>query len=118
MEFAPWRVDPLSRFGGPPALRRPNPRNARQVQATAEPMNRERALHGGDESPSESSIERRLAARIGAARYRMWFDESARLRISGTELHVAAPSRFAADWIERHFRDDLATVAAILVRVQ
>jgi chromosomal replication initiator protein len=82
------------------------------VQATAEPMNRERAAHGGSETPSESSIERRLAARIGAARFRMWFDESARLRIAGSELHVAAPSRFAADWIERHFRDDLATVAA------
>ncbi|MFM8639984.1 MAG: DnaA ATPase domain-containing protein [Planctomycetota bacterium] len=62
--------------------------------------------------PTESSIERRLAARIGAARYRMWFAEPARLRIDGRCLEVMAPSRFAADWIERNFRDDLASVAA------
>jgi chromosomal replication initiator protein len=61
---------------------------------------------------TESSVERRLAAKVGAARYRMWFSEPARIRIEGAELHVAAPSRFAADWIERHFRDDLASVAA------
>lgn len=66
----------------------------------------------GRERPSETSIERRLAARIGAARYRMWFEEPAHLRIAGEELHVHAPSRFAADWIERHFRDDLSSVAA------
>jgi chromosomal replication initiator protein len=64
------------------------------------------------ELPTSASIERRLAARIGAARYRMWFSEPAQLTIDGQELLVSAPSRFAADWIDRHFREDLAAVAA------
>lgn len=64
------------------------------------------------DTPTEASIERRLAARIGAARYRMWFAEPARLRIDGSRLEVLAPSRFAADWIERNFREDLSSVAA------
>jgi chromosomal replication initiator protein len=64
------------------------------------------------ELPTSASIERRLAARIGAARYRMWFSEPAQVRIEGQELLVSAPSRFAADWIDRHFREDLAAVAA------
>ncbi len=62
--------------------------------------------------PTESSIERRLAAKVGAARYRMWFAEPSCIRIDREELHVVAPSRFAADWIDRHFRDDLSAVAA------
>jgi len=64
------------------------------------------------ELPTSASVERRLAARIGAARYRMWFSEPAQLTIDGQELLVSAPSRFAADWIDRHFREDLAAVAA------
>ena len=64
------------------------------------------------EAPTDASVERRLAARIGAARYRMWFAEPARVRIEGNDLAVCVPGRFAADWIERNFRDDLAAVAA------
>jgi hypothetical protein len=94
-----------------PALRRLRHRIATPLKALANSTDSATAS-AGRERPSETSIERRLAARIGAARYRMWFEEPAHLRIAGEELHVHAPSRFAADWIERHFRDDLSSVAA------
>ena len=64
------------------------------------------------EAPSSASIERRLAARIGAARYRMWFAEPSCLTLNGSELVVNASSPFAAEWVERNFRDELAGVAA------
>ena len=53
------------------------------------------------EAPSSASIERRLAARIGAARYRMWFAEPSCLTLNGSELVVNASSPFAAEWVER-----------------
>jgi chromosomal replication initiator protein len=62
--------------------------------------------------PTAESIERRLAARVGAAKFRMWFSEPASLRLSGGALEIVVPTRFAADWIERHFRGDVAGVAA------
>jgi chromosomal replication initiator protein len=61
--------------------------------------------------PTAESIERRLAARIGAAKYRMWFAEPTSLRLAEGTLEVHVPSRFAAEWIERHFRADVAGVA-------
>ena len=81
------------------------------MHATAPAPTRSLDMHEAPR-PSESSIERRLAAKVGAARYRMWFSEPSCIRIEGSELHVVAPSRFAGDWIDRHFRDDLAAVAA------
>ncbi|MEI6473874.1 MAG: DnaA N-terminal domain-containing protein [Planctomycetota bacterium] len=66
------------------------------------------------EAPSSASIERRLAARIGAARYRMWFAEPACLSLNGSELVVDASSPFAAEWIERNFRDLLNIFCQLL----
>ncbi len=37
----------------------------------------------------------------------MWFGEGTRIRIEGETLEVVASSAFAADWIGRHFTDDL-----------
>jgi chromosomal replication initiator protein len=59
-----------------------------------------------------SEIETRLAARIGAQRYRMWFEEHAALEVEGSTLTVRVASRFAAEWIERNFRAELLEVAA------
>ncbi len=63
------------------------------------------------EAPTAEGIERRLAARVGAARFRMWFAEPTSFRLEGDVLHVHVPSRFAAEWIERNFRTDIAVVA-------
>ncbi|MEC8735295.1 MAG: DnaA N-terminal domain-containing protein, partial [Planctomycetota bacterium] len=53
----------------------------------------------------------RLADRIGQHRYGMWFDHTTRLTIQKDRLDVAAESQFVADWIKRHFRQDLEAVA-------
>lgn len=58
-------------------------------------------------------IARRLAAKVGAHRYSMWFDRSA--RIEGADeagpLVVVAANRFVAEWIGRNFREDLEAAA-------
>ena len=59
-----------------------------------------------------ATIETRLAARLGAQRYRMWFEESATLTVDGAVLVVEVTRPFAAEWIERHYRRDLEEVAA------
>ena len=55
----------------------------------------------------------RVAASIGPRRYAMWFDRSARfdVRDGGSTLGVTVPNRFVADWIGRHFQDDLRDAA-------
>ena len=54
-------------------------------------------------------ISRRVASVVGTQRYRMWFDRSAKLdyRESDQRLDVTVPNRFVADWISKHFLDDL-----------
>ncbi|MFW6059995.1 MAG: chromosomal replication initiator protein DnaA [Phycisphaeraceae bacterium] len=58
-------------------------------------------------------IARRLAADLGPRRYAMWFDKSARLDFEHEQhiLTVAVPNRFVADWIGRHFHDNLRQAA-------
>ena len=52
----------------------------------------------------------RLTNRIGQHRYGMWFDHTTRLTIEKDRLNIAAESQFVADWIKRHFRQDLEAV--------
>ncbi len=59
-----------------------------------------------------AAFERRLAARIGAPRYRLWFGEPATVRFGGGRIEIAVTNRYAAEWIERHFRADIQAVAA------
>ncbi|MFO0963542.1 MAG: DnaA/Hda family protein [Phycisphaerales bacterium] len=62
-------------------------------------------------APDPASIERRLAARIGAGRYRLWFAEPATLSCTPDTLEVQLTTRYAAEWVERNFRTDLEAVA-------
>ncbi|MEE2682201.1 MAG: DnaA/Hda family protein [Planctomycetota bacterium] len=55
-------------------------------------------------------ITDRLTDRIGQHRYGMWFDHTTRLTIEQNRLNIAAESQFVADWIKRHFRQDLEAV--------
>lgn len=58
-------------------------------------------------------IAQRLAEAVGPRRYAMWFDRSARLDYCDARqtLQVSVPNRFFADWIGRHFHDDLCEAA-------
>ncbi|HAW96212.1 MAG TPA: hypothetical protein DCX60_08050 [Phycisphaerales bacterium] len=53
----------------------------------------------------------RLVERIGKHRFGMWFDHTTKIKITGNTIDVAAESQFVADWIRRHFTDDLEAVA-------
>jgi chromosomal replication initiator protein len=58
-------------------------------------------------------IAQRLSQTVGSHRYGMWFDRSAKLTYSNDEdrLQVSVPNRFVADWIGRHFQDQLQQAA-------
>ena len=56
-------------------------------------------------------ISERLAERIGHHTYDMWFGDTTRLQVEGSRVQVATNSRFVAEWIDGHFRDEI-TVAA------
>lgn len=56
-------------------------------------------------------ITERLVERIGRHKYDMWFGDTTRLRVEGTQLEVATDSVFVAEWIGRHFAGDLDGVA-------
>ncbi|MFM8784575.1 MAG: DnaA N-terminal domain-containing protein, partial [Phycisphaerales bacterium] len=75
------------------------PATVATAPSAAAPMGRART-----DGPTAESVERRLEGRIGASRYRMWFADPTRFLLQGGALEVQVPSRFAADWIERHFR--------------
>lgn len=53
-----------------------------------------------------------LAERLGPTRFGLWFERTARLDLKADRLRVTVPTRFHADWIDRHFREDLRTAAA------
>ncbi len=66
---------------------------------------------------TENSIPVRIAAylerTIGPRRYSMWFDRSVRFDYHDPtqELQVAVPNQFVADWIDRHFKQQLHLAA-------
>ena len=56
-----------------------------------------------------ADVRARLARRIGADRYDLWFGTQTRLVPEGDTLLVVVPNRFYQDWLRRNFREDLAT---------
>lgn len=52
-----------------------------------------------------------LADRVGSTKFGLWFDRTAQFELSNSTLHVRVPTRFHADWIERHFDGDLRAAA-------
>lgn len=58
-------------------------------------------------------IAERVAQAVGPRKYTMWFDRSARFDYDETDrrLRVCVPNRFVADWIGRHFENDLRHAA-------
>ena len=68
-----------------------------------------RPKHGSGDR-HDPRVTDRLTDRIGQHRYGMWFDHTTRLTIEQDRLNIAAESQFVADWIKRHFRQDLEAV--------
>lgn len=57
-------------------------------------------------------IGQRLGERIGTHKYGLWFDrQTTRLRVEGGSLLVELATPYVAEWISRHFADDLADAA-------
>jgi chromosomal replication initiator protein len=55
-------------------------------------------------------VRQKLVARLGLAKFNLWF-QSTQLALEDGALCVSMPNRFAADWIEHHFHDDLLAIA-------
>ncbi len=56
-------------------------------------------------------ISERLAERIGHHSYDMWVGDTTRLQVEGSCVQVATDSRFVAEWIDGHFRDEITGAA-------
>ena len=59
-------------------------------------------------------IQQRVARVVGSRRYAMWFDGSSQFDydLDEQELRVAVPNQFVADWIGKHFEQDLQDAAS------
>ncbi len=59
-------------------------------------------------------IADRIAHTVGPDRYAMWFARSVKLAYedASNRLVLSVPNRFVADWISRHFEQDIAAAAA------
>lgn len=57
-------------------------------------------------------ITKQLAERLGPTKFGLWFNETARIGVDDATVRVQVPSQFHADWITRHFQNDLKEVAA------
>lgn len=60
-------------------------------------------------------ISKLIADQVGPRRYQVWFKNSTRLRIDGEHLQVAVPNQFIGQWIERHFTEDIARAAGMVL---
>jgi chromosomal replication initiator protein len=56
-------------------------------------------------------ISAQLARKLGVHRYRMWFGDSTKLQVDGENVRVSTDSQFVADWIHRHFAEELRGAA-------
>src|SRR5690606_32527608 len=53
-----------------------------------------------------------LVERLGESKFGLWFDQSARVETADDGVVITVPSRFHADWIDRHFRADVEAACA------
>ncbi len=56
-------------------------------------------------------VAQRLIQTLGNRKYDLWF-QSTRLNYHDGQLEVAVPSRFVADWIDKHYREELKQAAS------
>jgi len=60
-----------------------------------------------------SSIREKLAEKIGTQKYRIWFNNSTKMTVCEGYLKVGVPNLFIANWIEKHFSEELNQAAKI-----
>ena len=53
------------------------------------------------------SIAAAIAEKVGHQKYRIWFESSVRLTLSGGYLNVGVPNLFIANWIESRFSKEI-----------
>ena len=58
-----------------------------------------------------SSLESRVAEKVGPQRFNVWFKNATRFTITEDYLRVSAPNHFVVEWIERHFADVIGEAA-------
>lgn len=56
------------------------------------------------------SIYESLHERVGTQKYNAWFKHGTRLSLEDEHVSVAVPNPFVANWIESHYRSDIAEV--------
>lgn len=61
------------------------------------------------ENQAIDRIEQRLAEKIGARRFQLWFKNSARLDWDEQRLCVQVPNNWVGGWIENNFTNDITT---------
>lgn len=59
-----------------------------------------------------------LCQQIGVRKFSLWFQDNAHIEIVGAEVLVTAQSKYAADWIDRHFRGELIEIARAVLGEQ
>ena len=75
----------------------------------------DRALVGMGETMNESvdlALHAAVAARLGPARYGLWFGEGVRLGIEGDAIEIGVPNTFFQEWIQGHFASSLTEAGA------
>lgn len=58
-----------------------------------------------------SSIQLKIAERIGPQKYKIWFKNGTQFTAAGGHLKVSTPNTFICNWIERHYAEDIAAAA-------
>lgn len=58
-----------------------------------------------------SSIQSKIAERIGPQKYKVWFKNGTQFTAAGGHLKVSTPNTFICNWIERHFAEDIGIAA-------
>jgi len=61
----------------------------------------------GDSGSTEASITKALAEKVGQQKFRIWFQNSTKLKLVGEYLKVGVPNLFIANWIENHFLNEI-----------
>ena len=59
----------------------------------------------------ESRLRAAVAARLGEARFGLWFGEGVQLGMTGDALEVGVPNAFFREWIQGHFAGNLIAAA-------
>jgi len=53
------------------------------------------------------AVNEAIVKELGRQKYRIWFENSTRLELTGGYLKIAVPNLFIANWIENHFLDQI-----------